>query len=289
MGRPISHFSARCKTADILALVKPRPIPHLSHTRPIRPVRRCPISHLCRPNPSHLTAQKLTRLSPISHRTRPFSHFWQRKPLKINPDMAPESESELNRTLEAKYTHTEQCGYVGKSCFNASLTLGQADANPLRGFAMPIRPHPPLALTRSLRRSYKRTIGIGRLTQRFKKSRSQIEAKLKSETISISAGNLLGEASKRVFWRKIDELWRASKVRFPAQTANTDGIDVRAPHPRSPQNSIRLVGSQKAKLCRRGFFARPDPSHFFAGSPPAPGSVLSGKCPKGQVGERAMV
>jgi len=162
------------------------------------------MSHLYRPIPSLLPARNLTRLRPISHATRPFPHFSVHKPLKLKADLRPESESELNRTLEGKSRSKAGGGYVDNIPFHVSLTLDTADAKPLARFAMPISPHPPLAHTRSLRRTYKRTIGVSRLQLGFKESRSGIAFKLESETSAIPASNLLGEASKRVFWRKSD-------------------------------------------------------------------------------------
>ena len=137
-----------------------------------------PIPHLYRPIPSLLPARNLTRLRPLSHATRPFPHFSIRKWLKIKADLPPESESELNRTLEGKSRSKAGCGYVDNISFHVSLTLDTADAKPLARFAMPVSPHPPLAHTRSLRRTNKRTIGVSRLQKGFKESRSGIAFKL---------------------------------------------------------------------------------------------------------------
>jgi hypothetical protein len=127
-----SPFEPR-KAAAIIASVRRCPISHLSHIGPISSATGRPIPHLYRPIPSLLTAQNLTRLSPLSHRTRPLPHFSTRKPLKMKADLPPESESELNRTLEGKSRSTGSCAYVDSSPFLVSLKLDRADAKPLRG------------------------------------------------------------------------------------------------------------------------------------------------------------
>lgn len=137
----LSPFGAR-KAIAIMGLVSPCPRSHLSHTRSISRVRRRPFLHLCRPITSLLTARNLTRLRPIPHATRPFSHFPIRKPLKINADLPPESESELNRTLEGKSRSPAARGYVGNRLSPASLALGKADAKPLPRFCDADLPSP---------------------------------------------------------------------------------------------------------------------------------------------------
>ena len=193
-----SPYGAR-KTAAIIGSVSCCPISRLPHMYPIYSARGRPIPHLYRPIPSLLPARNLTRLRPISHATRPFPHFWARKSLTIKADLPPESESELNRTLEGKSRSEAGCGYVDNVPFHVSLTLDTADAKPLTRFATPIYPHPSLAHSRSLRRTYKWTIGISRLQQGLKISRSGLADKLESETTATPAGDLLGEASKRIF------------------------------------------------------------------------------------------
>ena len=262
MSRPFSHLCAEPKTAATIGSVSPCPIPHLSDTRSIRRVTRRPHPHFYRPIPSLLPARNLTRLRPISHATRPFSHFSLRKPLKFKADLPPESESELNRTLEGKSRAKTHCGYVDNYPVHVSLTLDTADAKPLTRFAMPISPHPSLAHSRSLRRTSKRTIGISRLQQGFKRSRLSLAFKLESETSAISAGNLLGEASKRVFWRKPDGLRYASKVRSFGQRRTLVQADK---HQRSHAltKNPPCCARPETKKRRDGYFrCQPNSSHF---------------------------
>lgn len=225
-----------------------------------------PFSHLCRPILSLLTAQKLTRLRPISHRTRPFSHFWPRIVLYSKANLVPESESEHLRTLEGAIPLPNPLWICG-SFENPPPDIAHHNGHePHKRLATLKFPRPPFAQPRSLRRTFQQTIGKCRLQQRFLEARSSTDLKLKSETSAIPAGSLLGEASKRVFWRGLTSLrWMAKGPSFPPHCTP----DATIPIPRYPHSSEDPAGSEtlQTEIQHTDHFGRRTKSSHFSNCP----------------------